>query len=1059
MTLSELSIRRPVFAWMLMAALILFGTISLSRMGISQLPEIDFPVLTINLTWPGATPEVMETEMVDPVEQEVISAEGLRQVTSYIQLGQASVILEFNVGRNIDAALTEVQSKLSAVKLPPDANLPILIKDNPEDQPILLIGVSSTKRSLRDLVVYVDLYLHDIFQIVPGVAEITLLGFTERNLRVWVQNEKLKPYELTILDVQTALQQEQVEVAAGYVENEKRELNVRAMGEGLTPEQVGAIQIKRRGTEPIYRSKIHIRDVARVEDGLNDVRRLAVLQGGTGLALGIKKQPGANTVAVARAVKKKLEDIRSTLPPDINLKVVYDTTGYIEQSVNETLFTLFLSAMVTALACFLFLGSWSSTINVLFAIPTSIMGSFIVMYFMGFTRNFFTLLGLSLAIGIVVDDAIMVLENIVRHRERGLGKVTAALVGSNEITFAAIAASVAIMAIFLPVAFMEGIIGRYFYQFGVTISAAVAFSLLEAITLTPMRCSQLLEPPDRARGLARATAEAFARLAWFYRKALETALGHPWLVLGGSALAFGISLLLLRTLPREFLPPQDTGYFLLRIQTPVGSSLEFTTRKLEECEERLRAHPEVAGFFGQVGGPTFRTGAPAGDLVDSEVNVGTIYVTLVPKEKRSKSQAEVMRELRDELGKIPSVRAIVQDLSSRAFTTGRGFPIELSIRGADYENLQKVAERVIGKLRSTGLFEDLDTDFRTGMPEVRVFPDRAAAAAYGVSISTIANTVSAAIGGVTQSQFTNGERRYDIRIRLDAGERVRPEDILKLDVRTVTNEMIPIRSVVKLQTLPTHQTLVRRQRQRAITIFGNVRQKVSQAEALKVAEGIAKEELPTGFQLYLTGGAQSFREAFSSLSFAMWLGVVISYMVLASQFNSLIHPLVILLALPFSLTGALLALYVTGQSLNLYSMIGMVLLMGIAKKNSILLVDFANRRQEEEGLGPREALLEACPIRLRPILMTSFATLAAAIPPALALGPGTESRVPMAVTILGGVLVSTVFTLLVVPCAYLVLSRKRGRPRSPYRPEAPAAEREALELPVVPPLRRSPSSE
>ncbi|CAF0693453.1 efflux RND transporter permease subunit [Candidatus Methylacidithermus pantelleriae] len=1059
MTLPELSIRRPVFAWMLMAALILFGTISLSRMGISQLPEIDFPVLTINLMWPGATPETMETEIVDPVEQAIISADGLRQITSYIQQGQASVILEFDVSRNIDAALTEVQSKLSAVKLPADANLPILVKDNPEDQPILLLGLASSRRSLRDLVVYVDLYLHDTFQIVPGVAEITLFGFTERNLRVWVQNEKLKPLQLTILDVQTALQQEQVEVAAGYVENQKKELNVRAMAEGLTPEQVGAIQIKRRGTEPIYQSRIRIRDVARVEDGLNDVRRLAVLQGGVGLALGIKKQPGANTVAVARAVKKKLEEIRPTLPSDIELKVVYDTTRYIEDSVNETLFTLFLSAIVTGLACFLFLGSWSSTLNVLFAIPTSVMGSFIVMYFMGFTRNFFTLLGLSLAIGIVVDDAIMVLENIVRHREQGLGRVAAARLGANEITFAAIAASVAIMAIFLPVAFMQGIIGQYFFQFGVTISAAVAFSLLEAVTLTPMRCSQLLEPPNRARGLPKMTAAVFGYLARIYRKTLESCLRHPGWVLAGSALAFAVSLAFLRTLPREFLPPQDTGYFLLRVQAPIGSSLEFTTRKLIQCEELLRKHPEVASFFGQVGGPTFRTGAPAGNLVDSEVNVGTIYVSLVPRERRRKSQAQLMRELREELQKIPSLRITVQDLSSRAFTTGRGFPVELSIRGSNYEQLQKIAHRVMEKLAATHLFEDLDTDFRTGMPEVRVFPDRVAAAAYGVPITTIANTVAAAIGGVTQSQFTNGERRYDIRIRLDAGERVRPEDILKLDVRTITNEVIPIRSVVKLETVPTHQTLVRRQRQRAITLFANVAPNVSQAEALQVAERVARKELPSGFQLYLTGGAQSFREAFSSLSFAMWLGVVISYMVLASQFNSLIYPLVILLALPFSLTGALLALYLTRQSLNLYSMIGMVLLMGIAKKNSILLVDFANRRREEGGLSPKEALLEAGPIRLRPILMTSFATLAAAIPPALALGPGTESRVPMAVTILGGVLVSTLFTLLVVPCAYLVVSREGPR-RPAYRAqkEPLTGKPEELGIPATP-LPRSPSQE
>jgi hydrophobe/amphiphile efflux-1 (HAE1) family protein len=1046
MTLSDLSIRRPVFAWMLMAGLILFGAISLGRLGVSDLPEIDFPVLTINLQWAGAAPEILETSIVDPIEEAVISSQGLRNITSFIEQGQASIILEFELGRPIDAALTEVQSKVSSVKLPYDTTTqaatqtvqpvaqPILTKDNPEEQPILILSVSGKDKTLHDLVTYVDLVLHDEFQIVPGVGEIVLAGYNVRNLRVWVDNEKLKLLQLTLLDVQTALQQEQVEVAAGYLENSKREMNVRAMGEGLTPEQVGNIQIKRRGTELIYRSPIHIKDVARVEDGLDDIRRIAVTGGHPVVGLGIKKQPGANSVAVARAVKQKLEEVKRHLPPGFDLQVVYDRTQHIEEAIQETLFTLLLSALVTAAVCYLFLGTWSSTLNVLLSIPTSVLGTFIILYFLGFTLNFFTLLGLSLAIGIIVDDAIMVLENIVRHREMGQGRVLAAQIGAREITFAAVAATVAILAIFLPVAFMRGIVGKYFYQFGVTIAAAVALSLLEAITLTPMRCSQLLEDPSHRRGLAWLMDRVFHGLSRVYRFFLRICVDHPWLVLLAATILFAFSLRFLALLPKELIPAQDESSFLVRIQTAVGSSIQLTQRKLEECEAIIATHPEVARVFGEVGGFIQRTGASDGNLIDAQVNVGTIYVTLKPKNERKLTQQELGDRLRSELDKLGGLKVALQDLSIRGFTTGRGFPIEFSVRGQDYKVLREQVAKITGEMKKSGYFVDLDTDFRDGMPEVRVFPDRFAANACAMPIQNIANTIAVAIGGVAQSQFTNGDRRYDIRVRLEGGERVKPEDIQKLFVRTNSNEYMPITSVAHFQTVPTYQTLGRRMRERAITVFANVASGKSQAAALAEARKIADRNVLHGYRVYWSGGAAAFEETFGSLEFALWVGIVIAYMVLASQFNSFVHPLTVLLALPFSLSGALLALWLTHQSINLYSMIGLVLLMGIAKKNSILLVEFANQKRHLEGLPVREALLEAGPIRLRPILMTSVATLAAALPPALAIGPGSESRIPMAITILGGVTVSTFFTLLVVPAAYRVLARLERKPRPPSPP-------------------------
>jgi hydrophobe/amphiphile efflux-1 (HAE1) family protein len=1024
-SLADFSIRRPVFAWMLMAALIIFGAIGLSRLGVSEQPDVDFPVLTINATWSGAAPEVMETEIVDKIEEGVISTEGLRDVTSQIQQGQASITLEFDIGRNIDAALTEVQSKLSDVSLPLGADQPTIVKTNPEDQPIVLLSASSSTRDLHALTEYLELNVVDKLKILPGVGEVTLAGYQQRNLRVWVDNNKLKPLQLTILDVKNALETEQVEESAGYLENASNEFNVRTMGEGATPEAVGAIRIKSRGGEAIYNSNIRIRDVARVEDGLEDIRHLAIVNGGPGIGIGVKKQHGANSVAVADAVKERLKELRDELPPDIKIDVNFDSSVFIKDAIHETEFTLLLSALVTSVVCFLFLGSLSSTLNVLLSIPTSVMGTFLVLYCMGFTLNFFTLLGLSLAIGIVVDDAIMVLENIVRHLEMGKSRVLAARDGAREITFAAVAATVAVVAIFLPVAFMNGIIGRYFFQFGITISAAVLLSMVEAITVTPMRCSQFMGDIDNAYG--RWAARRFDVLGRLYRRVLTTCLNYRWPVIGASLAVFAISLSLAETLPKEFLPRQDQSAFLIRIQTPVSSSITFTEGKLVEAEKILRRHPEIDHFFSAIGGFTTDTGAADGAVTDGQVNSALIYVTLKPKSARGTGQFALMDELRKEFAQVPGMTAVPQDLAAHDFSAGRGFPIELNLRGADYHVLQDKARQIIAAMNQTGDFRDIDTDFRTGMPEVRVYPDRALATVSGVSVDTIASTVQAAIGGAVQGQYTNKDRRYDVRLRLEGGERVDPADIMNLDVRTDYGELIPISNVIKMQTVSTYQTIARRMRERSITIYANIAPGRSQADCLDQAESIAKQTLPPGYRVFLSGGAQTFRETFSSLFFALWLGIIVSYMVLASQFNSFVHPLAVLLSLPFSVSGAFIALTMSGQSLNLYSMIGLVLLMGIVKKNSILLVEFANQKRVVDGMPVREALLFAGPVRLRPILMTSLATLAAAVPPALALGPGAESRIPMAITVIGGVIVSTFFTLLVVPCAYSLLARLENK--------------------------------
>ncbi len=1021
MSLSDVSIKNPVFAWMLMAALIVFGGIAYKDLGVSQMPEIDFPVLTVSVDWEGAAPEVMESDVTDIIEDAVMSSEGLVEVSSTTRQGSTSVKLEFALDRDIDIALQEVQSRVAQAqrRLPEDIDPPTVSKQNPTDSPIMWLGLSSKDRSLRELITYVQDHLKDRFQTIPGVGEITLSGYVERNLRVWVKQEKLDQYQLSVTDIIGAIERNHVEMPAGRIETATKEMNVRAMGEALSVEEFGNILISRRGGAPVYKP-ILMKDVATIEDSLADVRRISRVLGTPAVGLGIRKQIGANAVEIAHKVKAKMKEVQKDLPPGMALGINFDSTTFVEESINELLFALLLSALLTAVVCWVFLGSWSSTFNILLAIPTSIIGSFLIFRFMNFTLNTFTVLGLSLAIGIVVDDAIMVLENIVRYLEKGKTRMEAAIVGARQITFAAIAATLALVAIFLPVAFMDGVIGRFFFQFGVTISAAVVLSLLEALTLTPMRASQFLEAGERQTRFGKAIDRSFERLSNKYRSTLSAALRAPRLIVAASLVFFVASLFLAGLLRKEFIPAQDQGYFICRLQTPVGSSLDFTNEKFKLVEDFVQKLPEVRRYFAAIGG-----------FGGGEVNTGVIFVSMKSKGERGKregrgkemSQQDLMNEFRKELSKIPDVKVNIQDLSMRGFTAQRGYPIEFSVQGSDWAKLSEYSDAIMKKMESTGLMVDVDTDYLLGVTEVQIKPNRIKAEQYGVEMSEIGTAVNALIGGQRVGKFTEGGRRYDIRVRLVAEDRKTPEDIQKIYIWNTRGERVRLAELVDLELKPSLLSITRRNRERAIGIFANLVPGKSQADALSQTQKIAREVLPEGYRIEFTGGAQSMKKSMNSFWFAFLLGVVIAYMILASQFNSYVHPVTVLLAMPFAISGGLIALLIANQSINLYSMIAFILLMGIVKKNSILLVEFTNHVRRDEGKPVREALLEACPVRLRPILMTSIATIAAALPPALALGPGAETRIPMAVAVIGGVLVSTVLTLYVVPCAYELFTK------------------------------------
>lgn len=1021
MTLSDLSIRNSVFAWMIMIGLIVFGWICFINMGVSQMPDVDYPMVSVTATLEGAAPEVMETQVAEVLESAVMTIEGIKEVSSTSKRGQCRLSIEFDLDRNIDSALQEVESKISAEQrsLPKDMDPVIVRKTNPEDQPIVMVTLTG-KRSRRELMQYVDDHLIDRFTTIAGVGDVDSNGFTEPNLRIWIDKKKLKDAYLTVKDVINTVSGQHTEMPAGYITAGDKEINVRVMGEAATPEEFENLVITGRGGSRIWKN-YRIKDVARVVDDLADIRRVAHFNGKESVGLGIMKQRGSNAVAVAKAVRARVEEIKKTLPEDLSLEIGNDSTRFIEESTEELNFTIVLSAVLTGVVCWVFLGSISSTVNVLLAIPTSIIGAFIILYFFGFTLNTFTLLGLSLAIGIVVDDAIMMLENIVRYNEKGYGRVKSAFVGAREMTFPAMATSVAILAIFVPVVFMKGIIGKYFFQFGITMSAAVLLSLLEALTLSPMRCAQFVDAGKGGK-FGQWVDRCFTRLSEIYRNILDIILHHRWTTVILAGIVFGASLLIALTIPREFTPSQDQSMFRVSLQTPIDSSFEHTARVMEEAEKWVLSEPNVEKYFGAVGGKS--------------VNSGMMFITMKPKEERvplvpggkKPTQQEYMQHTRKALRQIPGFSRIsLMDPSQSGFTAKRGYPIELSLRGPDWGKLADLSAEMRQRMSDSGLMTDVDTDYLEGMPEFQITPDRAAAAEYGVSVSDIADVINSMIGGVRAGKFTKDGKRYDVRVKVEDRERRELRDIENLFVRNNAGELIQLSKLIKTVKRNSLQAISRRDRERAISIFANPAMGASQAEALDYVQKMAKEILPDGYRIVLSGSSQAFGESFQSLLMALLFGVFVAYMVLAAQFNSYIHPVTVLLALPFSVTGALIALKLGGQTLNIYSMIGMILLMGIVKKNSILLVEFTNNVRRDKGRSVRNALLEACPVRLRPILMTSFATIAAAIPPAMGIGPGAETRIPMSLVIIGGVFFSTFLTLFVVPCAYSLFSPLENR--------------------------------
>ncbi len=996
-----------------MAALIIFGLFSYNRVAISEFPDVDFPVVSISINREGSSPQLNEIEIADYVENAISSVQGIKKISSVSRTGQTRITVEFDIDKDIDVAMQDIQSVLSRIqrRLPDDIDPPQVRKSNPEDSPILWLGISSDKLSRFELMGLVRDQIQPKFSTVDGVADIFVGGYVEPNLRVWVDADKIRRLDLSVTDVVNSIQSEHAELPAGLIEAKETEKNVRTYGEAQSIEDFLKLPILRRGGSPNYRS-IQLKDVASAELGLESNRSVARAMQQTAVGLGMRKQRGVNAVAVGDRVRERLAEVQNQYKDLIDIQVNFDSTTFIKESIDELIHTLWFAAILTSIVCLIFLGSFAATINVILAIPTAIIGTFIFLNALGYTLNTFTLLALTMAVGIVVDDAIMVHENITRHESMGKRPFRASVDGGREIFFAVVAATFSLLAIFVPVAYVQGVIGHYLTQFGLILSIAVFLSMIEALTLTPMRYAKF-KAREEVLGKKKQERQPFferlmAPIEALYIKTLKRALDHKVTVIIAAAILFGLSLLIVRGVSKEFTPYQDVGRVSVMLRAPLGVSIHYMDEKFKQIEEILSKNTSVNRFFGFVGG--------------SEVNTGRLFVSLADRDKRP-GQRQVANQLREDLGKIEGARIFVQDNQSRGFSSGRGYPVEFAIMGPNFDELSKLSTELQQKMTDSGLMSDVDTNYREGLPEIQIIPKRDAAALRGVSVSDINQTIQALIGGLVVGRYTQDAYRYDIRIRLREEDRNTADDILKLYVRNNRGELIRLSDLVEIKESTILQEITREDRQRAITLTANVAEHSSQEEALNFVRSLSAD-LPEGYQIKLSGSAEAFQETFDGLILAMILGVIVTFMLLASQFNSFIQPLIILLAIPFSLSGAFFALLVFNQTLNIFSMIGILLVLGLVLKNSIMLVDFTNKKREE-GLNVLEALIAACPLRLRPIIMTAMATIMGVLPAALAWGPGAESRVPMALTIIGGVAISTFFTLYVVPCVYDMVIRDK----------------------------------
>lgn len=997
---------------MIIMALVVLGIVSYPEIGVDLFPRVEFPIVNIITTLKGASPEIMDIDVTDKIEEAVNTINGVKSITSTSAEGVSSVTVEFVLERDIDLAVQDVREKISLIrnKLPTDIAEPIIQKVDTDATPVMYLSLSG-QRSVRELSTYADEVLKEQIQRVNGVGALRLFGLRLRQVRIWLDAARMRAYNVSATEVAQVLARENIELPGGRIEETAKEYGVKVKGELPSAQAFNELIVAWYRGAPV-----RIRDIGRAEDGMEERRTISRFNGEPSVNIAIQKQSGTNTVEVIDRVKEELVKIRRNLPPGMQLNIAFDQSIFIKRSIREVQYHLVLGGILAVLAILLFLKNMRVTLISAIALPVSVISTFTIMRAFGFTFNNMTMLGLTLSVGILIDDAIIVIENIYRHIEKGMEPKEAANFATSEIGLAVMATTLAIVVIFLPVAFMKGIIGRFFMSFALTVVFAVLVSLLVSFTLTPMLASIYLRTrhgqekrvPFFSR-LGELFEHGYYRLEGTYRRLLDFTLNHRGKVLLLALAVFVFSIYMVRFMGKEFVPPEDQGRFLLRLEAPIDYSVEKVNELFSKAEAMVRSLPEVESV-------NYLQGLGPGG--SGQVNRGVIMVNLIEKKKRKRSQEEIKADLRKKMREIPGLKGMAEDV---AFISGlgRNVPIQFTIRGGDINLLTSYTKQFVSELSNITGIVDIDTSLEAGKPELKVFIDREKAAALGVSVVSITEAINLLVSGevdITKFKDEGRGRRYDLRIRLFPDDRRDFSDLGRIYVRAKDGSMVELANLITIQEGGAPSTIWRVDRQRAQIVYANLEKKPL-GQAKDEIDALAARILPPDFSTLYKGHADTMQESFYYLIFALVLGIVLAYMVLAAQFESFIHPITILLSMPLSLIGAFGALMLTGKTINVFSMIGLILLMGLVKKNAILLVDYTNTLRER-GLPRREAIKEAGPVRLRPILMTTFAMVFGMVPVAFGVGEGAETRSPMGIAVIGGLLTSLFLTLLVVPAAY-----------------------------------------
>ncbi len=1006
MQFAERFIRRPVLASMVSLGLVLVGAIAYTRLPVREFPDADPPIVSVAVILPGASPQVVESAVTDVLEEELSSVEGLRALTSSSQEQFSTITLEFTLDRDVEAAAQDVRDKVARARgrLPEDIEEPVVAKQEADAFPVMFLALTSKSHGLMELSDIADRQIKPRLQTIAGVSGAPIYGERRFAMRIWLSPRELAARGLTAQDVESAIRTRSVEIPAGRIESRQREFAVRYLGEMKTPEEFADLTVASGGG-----TLVKLGDVARVEPGPEDERSLVRYSQQDAVFIGIIRQSKANVIEVADAVHAELPAVQALLPPGVTLNMAFDGSVFIKRSITEAKETLVITAVLVILIIFVFLASLRATIIPALAIPVSIIATFAILSAFGYSVNTFTLLGLILAIGIVVDDAIIVLENAYRHQEE-LGKdpERAAIDGTHEITTAVIATTVALVAVFSPLLFLTGATGRLFNEFGVAVGGAVIVSGIVALTLTPMLSAKILRVAARESRFHHGVGVALTAVTSRYGRLLERALRRPLVVIAGGVLLTLSALFLFKSLQREFVPADDRGFFFTFVIAPEGATVDYTDKYLRELEAIVEKTDGVRSSFSVIG-------------FDGPPSSGFLGVILDDWDDRERSAEEIIGEIQPQYFGVPGVLAFA--INPPAFG-GFGAPVQFVVKHRDFEQLVKGMDTLVARASTIPSLMNVDTDLRVTKPELVVTLDRDRAEDLGVPARDIATTLGTLLGGRDVSRFTSDNKLYDVVLRLDPNERATPSDISGLQVRGRDGALVPLDAVTRVEERIGPRQLNHFNRVRSFTLTASMAPGFTLGQALDSLQRVAAEVLPPGSEVELAGQSREFMESTGALYFAFILALIFVYMVLAAQFESLLHPFTVLLAVPLAVTGALLALKLAGSTMNVYSQIGMILLIGLVSKNSILLVTYANDLREK-GLDALSAMREAGRIRLRPILMTSVAAIFGALPIALGLGAGAGSRRPLGYSIIGGLVLSTLLTLFLVPAVFVVFERMR----------------------------------